>query len=483
MVWLHVGSDALIALAYYFIPFALIYIARKRKDLVYPWMFWLFGIFILACGTTHLMNIWVIWNPVYRLDGLVKLVTAIASVPTAILLIRLAPAVLALPSPDELRRANAEITALNAALEKRVAERTRELEESNAQLRQSEARIQAILDESPTIVYMKDPQGRMMFVNRRFETVFGVGRDWVIGKTDYDLFPRPSADAFRSADVKVLENVEPLEVEEEVYHGGRKHIYMSVKFPLQEKAGKPYALCGMSTDITDRITAQEALKKYNADLEQFAYVAAHDLQEPLRTVKTYAQLISRRYASKLDKDGLECLGFVVGGVERMSTLISDLRAYTEAAHRKDPSRDEIDLNVMVRDTLRILETSLVESGARVMYGGLPSVRANARRMGQLFQNLISNAIKYRSDLPPRVEITAERVDRDWLILVRDNGIGLNMAYAEQIFGVFKRLHGQDVPGTGIGLAICKQIVEQHGGRIWVESKEGLGSTFLFTLPA
>lgn len=340
MVWLHVTSDLLIALAYYFIPFALIYIARKRKDLVYPWMFWLFGIFILACGTTHLMNIWVIWHPVYRLDGIIKLVTAIASVPTAILLLRLAPSVLSLPKPEDLRRANADlerevqerkiaeeqVRLLNAELEQRVAERTRELQESNAQLKESEMRMQSVLDASPTIVYLKDPQGRMLFVNRRFETVFGFDRGAVIGKTDHDMFPHAAADAFRSVDVRVMENVEPLEVEEELYHDGRKHVYMSVKFPLLDTQGKPYALCGMSTDITDRISAQEALKQYNRELEQFAFVAAHDLQEPLRTVKSYAQLITRRYANTLDGDGREFLGYVISGVDRMSTLITDLQA-------------------------------------------------------------------------------------------------------------------------------------------------------------
>jgi PAS domain S-box-containing protein len=498
VVWLHVVSDLLIALAYYFIPFALIYIARRRTDLVYPWMFWLFGIFILACGTTHLMSVWVVWYPYYRLDGAVKLLTAIASVPTAILLLRVAPAVADLPSQEQLRIANrelereiadrkladAEVRKLNMELEQRVEQRTRELQEANDRLRQSESRMQAILDAAPLLVYMKDPDGRYVFVNRRFEDTFEKDRKELAGRTDYDIFPSPDADTYRAADERVMTTREPLEIEEVAYQGSEKRTYISVKFPLFDSNGSAYALCGISADISDRKTAEEALRRYNAELEQFAFVAAHDLQEPLRTVKTYAQLLQRRYRGALDGDGTEFIGYIVGGTDRMSLLVSDLQTYTEVATRSQPQRIRCDLNLVLGQVRADLEASIAESGAAVVVdGSLPVVDGNARQMGQLFQNLISNAIKYRSDEPPRIEIRADREDREWTFRVRDNGIGLDMTYAHQIFGVFKRLHGRDVPGTGIGLAICKQIVEHHGGRIWVESALGAGSTFVFTLPA
>lgn len=497
VVWLHVTSDLLIALAYYFIPFSLIHIVRKRGDLVYPWMFWLFGIFILACGTTHLMNIWVIWKPVYRLDGIVKLITAIASVPTAILLVRLAPMVIAIPSPEQLRVTNrkleheisertsaeAEVRRLNAELEQRVEERTQELREANRLLRESEARLQEILDAAPTLVYMKDLEGRFLFINRRFERVFNLTRDGVRGRTDYDIFPEPVADSFRENDRKVTASREPVEVEEVASLDGEKRTYMSVKFPLFDSARIPYALCGISTDITDRKNAEHALRRYNAELEQFAFIAAHDLQEPLRTVKNYAQLLAKRYASALGQDGHDFLGFIISGMDRMNLLVADLQTYAEVANRREPARMACDLKVVLGDTVRHLEASILESQAQIICGDLPTVIANSRQIGRLFQNLISNAMKYRSGDPPRIEISSSLKGHEWVIRVTDNGIGLDMKYAKQIFGVFKRLHGRDVPGTGIGLAICQRIAEQHDGRIWVESSPGHGSTFSFTLPA
>ena len=497
VVWLHVISDLLIALAYYFIPFALIYIVRSRRDLVFPWMFWLFGVFILACGTTHLMSVWVVWYPVYRLDGVVKLITALASVPTAILLLRLAPAVVALPSPEQLRVANRElerevgertaaearIRELNADLEARVQERTRELQAANQKLKESEMRMQAILDSAPPLVYVKDLDGRFAFVNSAFERTFQTQRELVQGKTDHDLFPASLADKYREADCEAIAKGAPCEVEEVAFKGGEKRTYISVKFPLFDTSGKTYALCGLSTDITERKAADEALRKYNAELEQFAFIAAHDLQEPLRTVKSYTQWLERRYSDQFDEEGRQFLAYIVGGVDRMHMLVNDLQSYTEVAHRVAPQRVSCDLNYILDLTVRNMKATITENAAEITADPLPVVVANSGQMVQLFQNLISNAIKYRSAEAPRVRIHAAREDHEWVFRVRDNGIGIEPQYWTQIFGVFKRLHGLDVPGTGVGLAICKQIVEQHGGRIWVERAEGGGSTFTFSLPA
>ena len=170
-------------------------------------------------------------------------------------------------------------------------------------------------------------------------------------------------------------------------------------------------------------------------------------------------------------------------MNRMNLLVADLQTYAEVANRREPTRIACDLKAVLGETVRHLEASIIDSQAQIICVDLPTVIANSRQLGQLFQNLISNAIKYRAGDPPRIEINSSLKGHEWIICVTDNGIGLHMKYAKQIFGVFKRLHGRDVPGTGIGLAICQRIVEQHDGRIWVESAPGHGSTFSFTLPA
>jgi PAS domain S-box-containing protein len=227
------------------------------------------------------------------------------------------------------------------------------------------------------------------------------------------------------------------------------------------------------------------LERSNADLEQFAYVASHDLSEPLRMVGGFAQLLQKRYQGKLDADADEFIGYTVDGVNRMQTLIDDLLAFSRAG-RGDRELTDADAGAAARRALEALSAPLSETGADVEIGDLPTVRADERELGQLFQNLVSNALKFQGEDPPRVRVTAESAagGAEWSFAVADNGIGVEPHHAERIFKMFQRLHGRDAyPGTGIGLAICKKIVEHHGGRIWVEPNADGGSVFKFTLAA
>lgn len=226
--------------------------------------------------------------------------------------------------------------------------------------------------------------------------------------------------------------------------------------------------------------AQE-LALANAELEQFAYAASHDLQEPLRMVKIYAQLLARRYSELLDENGTSFISFIEQGVDRMERLIQDLLDYSRIAHDRTRFLQPIELTPVVNQTLSDLAPAVQESGAIITVGTLPRVLGDSERIGHVFQNLLSNSLKYRSDRAPRVEISADRKDAEWVLSVRDNGIGFDQQYAEQIFGLFKRLHKDDHPGTGVGLAIVQRIVEQHGGRIWAESVLNGGTTFFFTM--
>lgn len=248
------------------------------------------------------------------------------------------------------------------------------------------------------------------------------------------------------------------------------------------------AVISIIRDVTDRKQAQVALERQaqelarsNAELEQFPYIASHDLQEPLRMVSSYTQLLARRYRGKLDQDADEFIGYAVDGASRMQQLINDLLAYSRV-RTKGSEFEPTDCDAVLRDVLVNLQTAIGESGASVTHETLPVLPADRWQLTQLFQNLIANAIKFHGAEPPRVHVSAERQGEQWLFSVRDNGIGIDPEYAERIFFIFQRLHARsEYPGTGIGLAICKRIVERHGGRIWVESRPGQGSIFYFTI--
>jgi signal transduction histidine kinase len=236
--------------------------------------------------------------------------------------------------------------------------------------------------------------------------------------------------------------------------------------------------------VNSALTVQAAeLARSNTELQHFAYVASHDLQEPLRMVASYVQLLARRYQGKLDQDADEFIGFAVDGATRMQALINALLMYSRVGTQGkefEPTNCEAVLDA----SLAGLKTALEESGAVVSRDPLPTIMGDGTQLGQLFQNLIGNGIKFRGAEPPRIHIASRRNDKGWHFSVSDSGIGIDCRYAERIFVMFQRLHTKGkYPGTGIGLAVCKKIVERHGGEIWVESKPGAGATFHFTIPA
>jgi PAS domain S-box-containing protein len=228
----------------------------------------------------------------------------------------------------------------------------------------------------------------------------------------------------------------------------------------------------------------DELQRSNEELQQFAYMASHDLQEPLRSIISFSQLLERRYRGKLDTDADEFIAFIVEGGNRMQRLIEDLLQLSRVETKAKPL-EPTDAGEVVADALRLMETPIREAGATVTVGEMPAVMADAAQLAQVFANLVSNAIKYRRpDVPPEVHITAEPAGKFWRFAVTDNGIGIEKEYFERIFVIFQRLHTRDeYEGTGIGLAVVRKIVERHGGRVRIESVPGEGSTFSFTLPA
>ena len=265
-----------------------------------------------------------------------------------------------------------------------------------------------------------------------------------------------------------------------------------------DEHGKPVSYTGTLRDVTELRAAEEAvrlktreieehaaeLQRSNAELEQFAYVASHDLQEPLRMVASYCQLLQRRYKDKLDGDANEFIGFAVEGANRMQRLINDLLGYSRIG-RQGGNPENFRAADVLKTVLANLQGAISESGAKIEIGALPEIRANRTQVSQLFQNMIGNAIKFRRDgEAPLIRISATPEEKFWHFLIEDNGIGIEKEYLERVFLIFQRLHERNkYPGTGIGLAIVKKVIEHHGGRIWIESTPGQGSKFNFTLPA
>jgi signal transduction histidine kinase len=240
----------------------------------------------------------------------------------------------------------------------------------------------------------------------------------------------------------------------------------------------------LNADLEERVRGRTAeLSRSNEELRQFAYAASHDLKEPMRTIASYTQLLTQRYGDSFDADGKEFFGYVVDGVKRMDMLLADLLSYSQHLGAKSTVFQSVNTQAVLTGVLMNLQASIQETKASVTHDPLPTdVPSDFAQLSQIFQNLVSNAIKYRGSRPPEIHIWADDKEDEWVFHVRDNGLGIDPAYRDQIFGIFKRLHGREFPGTGMGLAICKKIVERHGGRIWIESEIDKGSTFSFSIP-
>ena len=374
------------------------------------------------------------------------------------------------------------------------------------------------LNNSPLGAVVWDRNFRIVSWSQQCERIFGWTAAEVMGRHPRDFPFVHEDDAFEVGRIMAqLQSGSPRNV-----HRNRNHTreggtitcewYNSVLF---DPAGMPESIQSLVLDVTERVQAEEdlrqltamleqkveertvelrsanerlaarelALSRSNADLASFAYVASHDLQEPLRMVASYTQLLARRYSQKLDDDAREFIEYAVDGVRRMQRLIDDLLAYSRVDRQGGPL-GPVAVASAVEAALTALQTSIEETGARIEVGPLPEVNGNEVQLTQVFQNLIGNAIKFRGDEPPRIEISAVASGAQWELTVRDHGIGIDPAFAERIFVVFQRLHTRaEYAGTGIGLAICKKVVEHHGGRIWLDTSVSGGAAFKFTLAA
>ncbi len=358
------------------------------------------------------------------------------------------------------------------------------------ELKRSQQFLNSVVENIPNMLFIKDARDlKFVGLNKAGEELLGFSRNDLIGKNDYDFFPKEEADFFTEKDKSVLRGGVLYEIPEEKIHTKNKGVRVleTKKIPLFDERGRPKYLLGISNDITERIKMEEQLKeksealaRSNTELEQFAYVASHDLQEPLRMVNSYVQLLSKRYKDKLDQDANDFIGYAVDGSNRMRNLINSLLEFSRM-NRVKPF-EQVDLNLLTKEVLQDLKNRITESKAIIKIEPLPTIFGDHVLLSQLFINLISNAIKFRGDNDPEIIISYKKQNDEFLFSVKDNGIGIQEEYAEKIFIIFQRLHSKEkYPGTGIGLAICKKIVERHGGKIWIESEIDKGTTFHFTI--
>ena len=462
----------------------------------------------------------------------------------------------------ERQQAQRALQQLNTELEARVVQRTSELSTTNKylaseieqrrqverELQQSQVRLQAIVDNAPSVIYLKEPEGRLQLVNQEFETIFGLTSAEAVGKTDRELFPPEIASAFAINDRRVMATGKPIQTEEVALQAdGKLHTYLSLKFPIRDRQGKVIQIGGIATDITERKQIEQLLQKTNDELEKrvrkrtaelkrvnasleaeiaerreserqlsktaanlkssnralqdFAYVASHDLQEPLRKIQAFGDRLQVKYAKELGEQGTDYLRRMQNAAERMQSLIKDLLAYSRITTKVRPFV-ATDLNAVVEEVLSDLETAIEQTKGQICLDKLPTIEADPLQMRQLFQNLIGNALKFhQSEQTPLIKISQNKSDdsksmiialhdasshssSDFIKLqIEDNGIGFDEKYLDRIFTPFQRLHGRsEYEGTGMGLAICRKIIERHGGRLTAKSSVGQGATFIISLP-
>lgn len=346
-----------------------------------------------------------------------------------------------------------------------------------------------IIDQTHDAIITTDLDAVVMSWNKGAERLFGYPDTEMIGHPALVLFPQEIQEQFSSLVLTPLRERGQHDLEVQQHHRSGKELYVHVSLSfLRDKSGAPTGIIGYVIDITARKQAEEALirkttelRRINDELQQFSYIVSHDLNEPLRTIGNFLNLLTQEMPEQLTPKGQEYIGFAVDGARRMQQMIADLLTYTRVGGEVEQFTS-VDCNALLARVLADLQVVITENSATITYDPLPTLQGNATRLGQVLQNLIGNALKFRGQEPPRIHISAQRKVQHWQFCVHDNGIGIDPAQIKRLFQVFQRLHTRtEYSGTGIGLAICRKIVEQHGGQIWVESTIGNGASFFFTI--
>lgn len=385
-----------------------------------------------------------------------------------------------------VQRRTAQLQNTNQQLEREIADRIR----AEVQLRESETRYRLLAENATDMISTHTPEGVYQYVSPSCFTLLGYHSSELIGHSAYEWIHPEDIPGVEISHRAVLEALEPFQVVYRIRHQDGHYLWFEThaRAVCDPQTGERVKIQAASRDISDRRRIEKELAQHtadlahsNADLEQFAYIASHDLLEPLRMVASYTQLLALRYPEKLDAQADKYMAYILDGATRMQQLIHDLLQYSRVGtHGK--SFEFVNCHEILTQAIANLNIAIRQSEARITGQNLPQVFGDKTQLLQLFQNLIANAIKYQGSQPPEVQIEARYREGEWLFSVRDNGIGIDPKHGDRIFQIFQRLHTrEEYPGTGIGLAICKRIVERHHGHIWVESEPSRGAIFYFTL--
>ncbi len=400
-------------------------------------------------------------------------------------------------SREELKRKNEELAKTLNQLEQRVQERTAQLTTANNELKHaveeltaSEVRFRGTFEQAAVGIAHISLDGQILRINKRYCNIMGYTCEEMLKKTSQEItFPDDTNIDVEQHNQLLEGKIQTYSMEKRYLHKNSDLFWVNLTVSLmRDTNNSPIYFINVVEDITTRKEAEdklgqtiEALIRSNAELEQFAYVASHDLQEPLRMVSSFVQLLADRYKGKLDAEAEKYIKIALDGASHMQNLIQDLLMFSRVTSRGQMFQN-VNVDDVLNQVLNDLSVSIQESHSVISIDHMPTVYADPTQLGQVFQNLISNAIKFRGEQPPNIHIGARQQTGEWIFSIADNGIGIDKKYFDKLFVIFRRIQPRGkYPGTGIGLATCKKIVERHGGRIWVESELGKGSTFFFSI--
>ena len=478
IMWSHAISDSIIALAYFVIPISLVRIVRKRNDFTYKWMLVLFAVFILGCGATHVMDVINIWEPFYRIDSAIRIITALASIGTALILIRETPKLILIPGTKKWQEINEELRSLNEQLEQKVQDRTQRYQEVAAEFR-------FLADTIPQIVWRTNENGELDFLNENWFKYTGQPKkEETFAQWAMPIHPedRPRVVGSWQEGVEAGRKMEmEFRLQEAKTQSYRWHLARSI--PMTDEQGKISKWFGTATDIHDNKLQQHELEKTNEELDNFVYVASHDLKTPINNLDGLMKILESRMSEESKKEAAPVRAMMSKSIEQLKMTVNDLADISRLQRTEDEEGQLVNVKELIEEFKHNHHVLMRETGARIEEElHLKQLHFSRQHLRSILDNLLSNALKYRAQgRLLRIKVQSYETDTHNVFVVQDNGLGIKPEYHEKIFEMFRRFHKQ-AEGSGVGLYIVKRLIEKYQGHIMLESEVEKGSNFRIYLP-